>query len=129
MNQRTTNGLLVAAVVLLSANLAAHVGLIPAARAAASDVVSDVIRARLIELVATDGRVVGQLHTSDDGSGNLRLRGGNGEVRVKLGATKDGSGLILLDNNTEPALWLEAKSQGTSITLAQSGKPKRVIVP
>ena len=129
MSLRTTNGLLFVAVALLGANLAAHIGLIPPARAAASEVASDVIRARLIELVATDGRVVGQLHTSEDGSGNLRLRGGNGEVRVKLGATKDGSGLILMDKNTEPAVWLEAQSQGTTLTLAQSGKSKRVIAP
>lgn len=129
MNLRTTNGLLLAAVVLLGANLAAQVGLIPPARAAAADLASDVVRARLIELVTTDGRVVGQLYTSEDGSGNLRLRGGNGEVRVKLGATKDGSGLVLLDKNTEPAVWLEAQSQGTTLTLAQSGKPKRVIAP
>lgn len=85
--------------------------------------------ARLIELASPQGNVVGQLHTAEDGSANLRLRSGQGEVRVKLGATNDGAGLVLLDSHTEPALQLRAAPAGPAITLEERGKPRRVLAP
>ena len=99
------------------------------ASAQSSAQVPDVLRARLFELAAADGKVVAQLYTGDDGSGQLRLRSAEGEVRVKLGPSTDGSALILMDENTAPAVWLAANRGGTSITLAQEGKEKRVIAP
>jgi hypothetical protein len=112
---------------LLGGNLAYQAGLISPAEAASPPQVQEVIRARLIELVAPDGKVVGQLHTSEDGSANLRLRSGSGEVRVKLGASKDGSGLVLMDNNTEPAVALYAQIGGGIATLAEGGKSRKVV--
>jgi hypothetical protein len=50
-------------------------------------------------------------------------------VRVKLGASTDGSGLILFDTEASPAIHLAANKSGTSVTLAQKGKEKRVIQP
>ena len=75
------------------------------------------------------GQVRAQLHIGEDGGGNLRLRSGDGTVRVKLAGTADGSGLLLLDKEAEPALWLAANKSGTSVTLAEKGKEKRVIKP
>jgi hypothetical protein len=46
-----------------------------------------------------------------------------------LGATSDGSGLLLLDKDAEPAVSLMTKKDGTSITLAEKGKNSRVIEP
>jgi hypothetical protein len=61
-----------------------------------------VLRAQAIELVDKKGQVVAQLHTGEDGGGNLRLRSGDGVVRVKLGGTADGSGFLLFDKEAEP---------------------------
>ena len=50
-------------------------------------------------------------------------------MRVKLGASADGSGLLLADKECEPAVWLVTNKSGTSITLAEKGKEKRVMKP
>lgn len=91
--------------------------------------VPKVIRAQAIELVDERGQVRAQLHLGDDGGGNLRLRSGDGTVRVKLAGTVDGSGLVLFDKEAEPALWLAANKSGTSLTVAEKGKQKRIIKP
>jgi len=89
-----------------------------------------VVRAQAIELVDAQGKVRGQLYLGADGGGNLRLRAPNGEVRVKIGATNDGSGLMFADNRTEPAVQLHAGGQGgTSLTLTGEGQKVRVISP
>ncbi|HXG69112.1 MAG TPA: hypothetical protein VNJ04_00695 [Gemmatimonadaceae bacterium] len=88
-----------------------------------------VIRAQAVELVDERGQVRAQLHLGEDGGGNLRLRSGDGTVRVKLAGTVDGSGLLLFDKEAEPAVWLTANKSGTSVTLAEKGKEKRVIKP
>lgn len=90
---------------------------------------SKVIRAQAIELVDERGQVRAQLHLGEDGGGNLRLRSGDGTVRVKLAGTAGGSALLLLDQETEPAVWLTAGQSGTSITLKEKGKEKHVIKP
>lgn len=89
-----------------------------------------VVRAQAIELVDAEGNVRGQLHLGADGGGNIRLRAPNGEVRVKIGATVKGGGLMFADQDTEPAvqLWGGGKN-GTSLTLAGPDKKQRVIAP
>jgi hypothetical protein len=123
MTDRTTKALLAAVVALLSAHLVRSTPSAPAQE------VAPVVRAQAIELVNAQGLVVAQLYTGDDGGGNLRLRNGEGLVRVKLGATADGSGLLLLDRDVEPAVMLGAGDDGTSLTLAQQGRRSRVIKP
>ena len=88
-----------------------------------------VIRAQEIELVDQRGQVRAQLHIGEDGGGNLRLRSGDGTVRVKMAGTADGSGLLLFDKEAEPALSFASNKSGTSVTLAEKGKEKRVIKP
>ncbi len=85
-------------------------GFVSLAKAQAPAQVQEVLRAKLIELVSASGQVVAQLHVGEDGGGNLRLSNGSGSVRVKLGATPDGAGLILMDSHTEPAVLLSASS-------------------
>lgn len=92
-------------------------------------VAPSVVRAQAIELVDAEGNVRGQLHLGADGGGNLRLRAPNGEVRVKLGATNDGSGLLLMDQTTEPALQLAAKAADTKLTLRSKGRQPKVLQP
>ena len=124
--ERTTQVLLTAVGLLLAAHLVRSTPSVPVA--GAQDV-APVVRAQAIELVNAQGQVVVQLYTGDDGGGNLRLRSGDGLVRVKLGATTDGSGLLLLDRSVEPAVVLGSGEDGTSLTLAQQGRRNRVIRP
>jgi hypothetical protein len=127
MKARTTQVLLAAVVLLLTVHLVRYAQ--PMAEAQEGERIPTVLRAQAIELVDQQGRVVAQLYVGDDGGGNLRLRSGDGTVRVKLGATSDGSGLLLLDKDAEPAVSLMTKKDGTSITLAEKGKNSRVIEP
>lgn len=127
MTTRTTHVLLAAAVLLLTVHLLRSAW--PTAEAQEAERIPAVLRAHAIELVDQQGRVVAQLYVGEDGGGNLRLRSGDGTVRVKLGATSDGSGLLLLDKNAEPAVSLVTRKDGTSITLAEKGKESRVITP
>jgi hypothetical protein len=126
MTERTTQGLLIAVIVLLAAHLVRTGSDLPRAQA---QEVAPVLRAQAIELVNAQGLVVGQLYTGDDGAGNIRLRSADGTVRVKLGASADGSGLLLLDRNVEPAVVLGSSAGGTSLTLSETGRRSRVIRP
>jgi hypothetical protein len=87
------------------------------------------VRARAIELVDERGRVRAQLNVEADGETVFRLRDAAGEIRVKLGAGGDGSGLLLLDGSTEPGIHMLAQSKGTSVTLRSQGGQRRVITP
>jgi hypothetical protein len=91
--------------------------------------VTDLVQARLIELVDERGQVRAQLHIGADGGGNLRLRNGQGEVRVKLDATVDGAGLLLMDQATEPGVRLATDRSGPSLKLSDPDKRERTITP
>lgn len=118
MSHRTTNSLLALVAILLFAHLLVTLNLLPLAIANPTVGVAEVVRAKLIELVDAKGQVVAQLHTSEDGGGQLRLRSGSGTVRVKIGSTSDGSGLLLMDSESEPAIWHSVSRAGTTLTLA-----------
>ena len=128
MKERATQVLLAAVVILQLAHIMRPALTSSFAHAQQASKIS-VLRAEAIELVDKKGQVVAQLHIGDDGGGNLRLRSGDGVVRVKLGGTADGSGLLLFDKEAEPAISLAANKSGTSVTLAEKGKQKRVIQP
>lgn len=91
--------------------------------------VADVLRARLIELVNEQGQMRAQLHIAEDGGGELRLRNGRGEIRVKFGATTDGAVLLMLDQATEPGVRLATDRSGPNLKLTAPGKPERIIGP
>lgn len=88
----------------------------------------ETVRARAIELIDERGRVRAQLNVETDGEAVFRLRDAEGEIRVKLGGGRDGSGLLLLDGSTEPGIHLLAGSSGTSVTLRRDGR-RRAITP
>lgn len=130
MKEPVTQTLLAAVVLLLAASYLAPLRVATEITSAQQpEPVPTVLRAHAIELVDKAGTVVAQLYVGEDGGGNIRLRSADGTVRVKLGATKNGSGLLLLDKDTEPAVTLGSGQAGTSLTLAERGKPKRVITP
>ena len=129
MKERTTQVLLAAVAVLLAAHLFRSAPVAPTAQAEEAGQVPAVLRAQEILLVDKQGKAVAQLHIGEDGGGNLRLRSGDGTIRVKLGGGADGLALLLMDKEAEPAVWLATNKAGTSVTLAEKGKEKRVIKP
>jgi hypothetical protein len=129
MKERTTQMLLVLVAILLAAHLVRTAPVLPAAQADDAAQVPAVLRARMIELVDERGQVRANLKVEPDGAAVFRLRDAEGAIRVKLGATADGSGLLLLDDRSEPAVHLLAEPAGTTLTLAEQGKEKRVFRP
>ena len=91
--------------------------------------IADVLRARLIELVDENGEARVQLFLGPDGSGNLRMRDATGNVRVKLGATKESAALILFDTAVEPVVEVATNHSGSSLALRGAGKKERVLTP
>ena len=121
------------ALALSAANLLLLGGFaITQANAAAPDV-QPVVRAQLIELVDSKGQVRAQLKTEAD-EVIFRLRDREGQIRVKLGAGEGGSGLLLIDERTEPGVHLLAGRSAvdgrpqTGITLADA-RARRTLTP
>lgn len=129
MKDRFTQILLAVIAALLFANLLKAPAASYTAQAQPGGKAPEVLRAQLIELVDKQGQARAQLFLGEDGGGNLRLREGSGEIRVKLGATKQGGGLLVTDGATEPAIWALADGSGTTLKLAQKGKQERIIRP
>jgi hypothetical protein len=129
MNPRTNQVLLAAVLVLLAVHLLRSATAVDIAKAEEAKNPPAVIRAGAFELVNKQGKVVAQLYLGEEGGGNIRLRSADGTIRVKLGATDDGSGLLLCDERAEPAVMLLSNKTGTSATLAEKGKEKKVLKP
>jgi hypothetical protein len=93
-----------------------------------------VLRGQALELVDAAGQVRSRLDVEKDGQVVFRLLDQRGTIRVKLGAGEDGSGLVLLDERTEPGIHLVARREGqgdrgaTSVTL-RSGDRSRTLTP
>ncbi|GEM_PF-1691224 len=128
MKEKTTQCLLAMVALLLLVHLFRPVEPV-SAQAQTKEQVPAVVRAEAFELVNKQGQVVAQLYTGEDGGGNIRLREATGTIRVKLGATKDGAGLLLVDKDVEPAIWLNVKNHQTTLTLAEKGKEKKILKP
>ncbi len=83
-----------------------------------------VLRAQKIELVDTHGVTRARLSTEPGGEVVLRLMGANGELRVKLGASNDGSGLLLANAATEPGVHLLAQRTEATLRLKEGEREK-----
>jgi len=129
MKERTILAMLAVLGMLLAANLLRSAPAVANGQVAEAGPVQAVLRARLIELVDEKGQTRAQLKVEPDGAAVFRMRDARGTIRVKLGASEDGSGLLLLDHETEPAIHLLARNRGTTLTLSEKGKEKRVIMP
>jgi hypothetical protein len=75
----------------------------------AAEPVAPRLRTRALELVDERGQVRSRLIVEADGEVVLRLIDRTGTIRVKLGAGEGGSGLLLLDETTEPGIQLIAR--------------------
>ena len=82
------------------------------------------ITVREIELVGENGVRRANVKVESSGEVVLRMMDQNGTIRVKLGASEDGSGLVLLDDATEPAIHALAKKEGIKLTLQSKGKKR-----
>ncbi len=93
------------------------------------------VRARALELIDERGTVRGQWTVESDGEVVLRLRDEQGAIRVKLGASAGGSGLLLLDETTAPGVQMIARRvpeggrASTGITVTGAGGSQARVTP
>ena len=127
MNQRITQVFLAAVTVLLAVHLLR--GPMPGARAGDSTEAPAVLRARMFELVNAEGKTRATLKIEPEGEAVFRLFDAKGTIRVKVGAAENGSGIVLLNDETEPGVQILSKNTGTSVALSEKGKEKRVLRP
>jgi hypothetical protein len=121
-----TRPLLFGASVIVLSVLAAKVA---APGATDSAVAPSVLRAQRIELVDERGIVRARLNTESNGEVMLRLMNQQGEIRVKLGASSEGSGLILMNDLAQPGVHMLAQPAGATVTLTDRDNRQRVITP
>jgi len=71
-----------------------------------------------------------QLSVEANGEAVFRMRDAKGTIRVKMGASEEGSALVLLNESTEPGVHILAKRDGgTSVTLRSRGGQQQVLTP
>lgn len=88
------------------------------------------LRGEGLEIVDSGGKVRASIRVEQpDGQLVFRLADQEETVRVKLGADRKGSGLVLLNDTTEPGVHMLAKDDGTIVTLANKGGQQREIKP
>jgi hypothetical protein len=78
-----------------------------------------VVRASAIELVDARGVVRSRLNVEPEGEVVLRLMDRTGAIRVKLGASEGGSGLMLADETAQPGVHLVARKGATNIAVVK----------
>ena len=84
----------------------------------------DKISVREFELVDDQGKKRASIKVEENNEVVFRLSDQNGTIRVKLGADEKGSGLLLLDSETNPGIHALAK-KGASFTVTdKDGKEK-----
>jgi hypothetical protein len=88
-----------------------------------------VLRGRALELVDGRGQLRARFNVETGGQIVLRLMDQEGTIRVKLGAGKDGSGLLLNNDATEPGVHILAKDTGSSLKLKNKDGRERIITP
>jgi len=120
--QRIAVGLTVINLVLLLSTLAP-------ARSGRVQAVTPVLRGRALELIDERGQIRSRLNVESNGEVVFRLLDQKGTIRVKLGAAEAGSGLLLVNDATEPGVHILAQATGSSLRLANKDGRERVITP
>jgi hypothetical protein len=94
-----------------------------------------ILRTQRLEIVDERGQIRSRLNVEPNGEVVLRMTDPTGTIRVKLGADDGGSGLLLLDETTEPGVHITARRAGTetrrtttSVTL-RAGRREQIITP
>jgi hypothetical protein len=113
---------------LLAALCLVSLGVLFLDRPAGAKRVPSVLRARTIELVDRRGETRAQIKVERNGEVVFRMRDQDGAIRVKLGASRTGSGLLLANELTEPGIQALAGADRTSLSL-QRGEQRNELVP
>lgn len=87
------------------------------------------LRGRAFELVDEQGAVRASIKVEPGGEAVLRLLDQKGVLRIKLGTSTEGSGLVLLNSDTNLGVQILANSSGSSITLKNKDGQEEVIGP
>lgn len=85
----------------------------------------DKITVREFELVGEDGKRRANIRVEDSGEVVFRLMDKSGTIRVKLGASESGSGLVLLDKSTEPGFQALSKDKGGKLVVFDKNGKQR----
>ena len=108
----------------------------PQAVPPAAQEVLPILRGSALEIVDERGQVRSRLNVEPNGEVVLRLLDRDGTIRVKLGADEGGSGLLLLDEVTEPGVHMIARRSSTSarptttsLTLRTGDGRERILTP
>lgn len=83
------------------------------------------ISVREFELLDKNGQQRTSIRVEPNGEVVFRMSDATGTIRVKMGAGEDGSGLVLLNDDTNPGLHALAKKNGTSLILTDKDGKKR----
>jgi hypothetical protein len=75
--------------------------------------------------VDTNGKKRASIKIEPDGEIVFRMMDRSGTIRVKIGAGEDGSGLVLLDDQTNPGIHALAKKSSSSLTITGADGKKR----
>lgn len=86
----------------------------------------DKISVREFEMVDAQGVRRASIKVEEGGEVVFRMMDQQGTIRVKLGADSSGSGLVLLDNETEPTVHVLAKKDKPAITIRAKGKSREL---
>lgn len=109
------------AVVVTVVNLVLLLAVPGQGRVAVAQGDAPMLRGQGLELVDAAGQVRAQFSIEPDGKVLFRMRDSAGTIRVKLGAGDHGSGLLLLDEATEPGIQIIARRSATPTRLATTG--------
>jgi hypothetical protein len=118
------------ALILTVINFILLIAVLAQSRIIATQRIPEVLRVRAFQLVDENGEVRAQFNV-DGTSGEVifRMMDQQGTIRVKLGASENGSGLVLLNDLTEPGVHILAQQGDTSLTITNQSGAKQVIEP
>lgn len=80
---------------------------------------------REFELVDKTNTTRASVKVEETGEVVFRMRDGKGTIRVKIGAGEDGSGMVLLDQNTNPGIHALSGTTGIKFTITDKDGKKR----
>ena len=118
------------ALILTIINFILLIALLAQSRLIATQRIPEVLRVRAFQLVDENGEVRAQLNVDGtNGEVIFRMMDQEGTIRVKMGASEQGSGLVLLNELTEPGVHILAQQGNTSLTITDQSGAKQVIEP
>jgi len=85
----------------------------------------DKITVKEFEVVDDNGKMRASIKAESNGEVVFRLKDKRGIIRVKMGASEDGSALVLLDKHTHPGVFVMAKRDTSSITITNKDGKRR----